>query len=267
MKTRALSGIIFVIVVVSAIVFSSWSLALLFLIISAVGLNEFYQLTSNEHQSPQGFLGILTGIALYVLAYITIINYWIIDSFLIGFITFSLIVLVELFRKKKNPGANISLTIFGIVYVVLSFSILNVIANHDGIYSYQIPLGILILIWTSDTFAYLVGRQFGKHKLLERLSPKKTWEGYLGGIVFSLLAGYILSRFYTELDTTQWMVLATITGVFGTAGDLVESMFKRSAGVKDSGNIMPGHGGVLDRFDSLIFILPLIFFYLKVWVW
>lgn len=267
MKTRALSGLVFVIVVVSAIVYSSWSMALLFLIISLVGLDEFYKLTSNKEQSPQSIVGIFIGLFLYVFGYITLINRWEIDSFQPAFIVFSLVVILELFRKKKNPAANISITIFGLIYTVISFGLLNIIANHSGEYLYQIPLGILILIWTGDTFAYLVGRQFGKHKLFERLSPKKTWEGYFGGIIFSLLAGYILSRFFTELSTSEWMIVATITGIFGTAGDLVESMFKRIAGVKDSGNIMPGHGGVLDRFDSLIFILPLILFYLKIWVW
>ncbi len=267
MRKRALTGLIFVVIVVSAIVYSSWSMALLFLIVSLIGVSEFYQLTTKKYQSPQNLIGIFLALFLFVFSYVSIVNQQKIDAFLLGFTAFSLVVFIELFRKKKNPATNIALTFFGLFYAVIPFILLQVIGNYNGVYNYQIPLGLLLLIWTGDTFAYLVGRQIGKHKLFERLSPKKTWEGYFGGLVFTLLVGYISSLFFDELNTLQWMSIAMIVGVFGTAGDLVESMFKRSAGVKDSGKIMPGHGGVLDRFDSLIFILPLVFFYLKIWVW
>jgi phosphatidate cytidylyltransferase len=119
------------------------------------------------------------------------------------------------------------------------------------------------MIWCNDTFAYLVGKSIGKHKLLERVSPKKTIEGFIGGIVFTLLASILISQFYTFFNVTLWIISALIISIFGTLGDLVESKFKREAGVKDSGNIMPGHGGILDRLDSAIFVIPFLYiFYL-----
>ena len=122
---------------------------------------------------------------------------------------------------------------------------------------------MFIMIWCNDTFAYLVGKSFGKHKLLERVSPKKTIEGFIGGIVFTIIASIIISQFYTFFNVTLWIISALIISIFGTLGDLVESKFKREAGVKDSGNIMPGHGGILDRLDSVIFVIPFLYiFYL-----
>jgi phosphatidate cytidylyltransferase len=124
---------------------------------------------------------------------------------------------------------------------------------------YEIVLALFIMIWCNDTFAYLVGKSIGKHKLLESVSPKKTIEGFIGGIVFTLVASVIISRFYTFFNVTLWIVSALIISVFGTLGDLVESKFKREASIKDSGNIMPGHGGILDRLDSVIFVIPFLY--------
>ena len=125
-------------------------------------------------------------------------------------------------------------------------------------------LGVFVLIWTNDTFAFLVGKNFGKHKLLERISPNKTIEGFVGGMVFTFLVSLLLaSQFDTSLTIVQWIVIAGIVSIFGVLGDLIESMFKRQAGVKDSSNFIPGHGGFLDRFDSVIFAAPFIFIYLQ----
>jgi phosphatidate cytidylyltransferase len=125
-----------------------------------------------------------------------------------------------------------------------------------------ILLGFLVMVWTNDTFAYLVGRMIGRHKLYEKISPKKTWEGSFGGLIFTLVAAYILSRFYPALTTTEWLIMSLITVVFGIIGDLFESLMKRMYGLKDSGNIIPGHGGVLDRFDAIFFSSPMVFVYL-----
>lgn len=138
-------------------------------------------------------------------------------------------------------------------------------------YNPKIIIGLFILIWTNDTFAYLVGKSMGKHKLFERISPKKTIEGFLGGVVFAAIAGFLISKFYIrpnpEFSNTSiliWTIIALIVSIFGTIGDLVESKFKRVAGVKDSGAIMPGHGGVLDRLDSVIFVAPIIYLFYQI---
>lgn len=155
----------------------------------------------------------------------------------------------------------ISQKITGIIYISVAFGLMNSLFYYGGVDNVRIGviLGLFILTWSSDVFAYLTGSMFGKHKLFERISPKKTWEGSFGGLVFALLAAYILSIFITDISLLRWLVLAVVIVISGTLGDLVESMLKRNAGVKDSGTIFPGHGGVLDRFDAVIFATPMVF--------
>jgi phosphatidate cytidylyltransferase len=128
----------------------------------------------------------------------------------------------------------------------------------------KILLGVFLLIWTNDTFAYITGKTFGKHKLYEKVSPKKTIEGFIGGFIFSLLAGYFIAVYWLNASIVVWLLLSVITSIFGTLGDLIESKFKRIASVKDSGRIMPGHGGVLDRLDSIIFVAPIVYLFYQI---
>lgn len=141
----------------------------------------------------------------------------------------------------------------------LGFYVNNGFTNN---YSFQIILGFFILLWVNDTGAYLAGRFFGKHKLFERISPNKTWEGSIGGTLVTVAGAYILSIFFTNLNLTNWVVLSILVAVFGGLGDLAESMLKRSLGVKDSGKLLPGHGGVLDRIDGLLLSVPFVYSYL-----
>ncbi|MDO9136731.1 MAG: phosphatidate cytidylyltransferase, partial [Lutibacter sp.] len=152
-----------------------------------------------------------------------------------------------------------------IIYIVVPFTLIVQIPFLNASFNYvnTTILGVFILIWTSDTFAFLVGKNFGKHKLLKRISPNKTIEGFIGGMVFTFLASLVLANQFTSLTQKQWLVIAGIVSIFGVLGDLIESMFKRQAGVKDSSNFIPGHGGFLDRFDSVIFAAPFIFIYLQ----
>jgi phosphatidate cytidylyltransferase len=164
-----------------------------------------------------------------------------------------------LIRKKGNPIVDVSITIMGWLYVVLPFSIfimLYKLPNSSA--EWLIISGMFLIIWSNDTFAYLSGRFFGKHKLFERISPKKTWEGSIGGFVFAVIAGLVYA-FFTNQSFIFWGVGACIIAIGGVIGDLIESKIKRITGVKDSGNIMPGHGGILDRFDAIMFAAP--FFY------
>ncbi|PWB27547.1 phosphatidate cytidylyltransferase [Flavobacterium sp. HTF] len=156
-------------------------------------------------------------------------------------------------------------------YITLPFIFIVKISFGTSDYNPKIIIGLFVLIWTNDTFAYLVGKSIGKHKLFERVSPKKTIEGFLGGVVFAALAGFLISKFYIQPNPAFsnksiliWTIIALIVSVFGTIGDLIESKFKRIAGVKDSGSIMPGHGGILDRLDSVIFVAPIIFLFYQI---
>ena len=161
-----------------------------------------------------------------------------------------------MFEKKKY--------ITSICYIITSIVFLIQIPRYDNGYNAMIVAGSFLMIWTNDTFAYLVGKQFGKHKLLERISPKKTIEGFLGGLVFTLLAGYLIAMFTDTLSTITWCIISVIMSIFGTIGDLIQSKFKRQAGVKDSGTIMPGHGGIFDRLDSVIFASPFLYLFLQI---
>ena len=172
--------------------------------------------------------------------------------------------IISLFNENKIAVKFIGKVSITILYIIIPFLFLLNTPELSHPTSYKIILGIFILTWTSDTFAYLVGRQFGKHKLFERISPKKTIEGFAGGVIFTLIASYIISIYFVETALFQWIVIAIIISIFGVIGDLVESMFKRQANVKDSSKLIPGHGGFLDRLDSIIFAIPFIYGFLYI---
>ena len=171
-----------------------------------------------------------------------------------------------LFAKKEEVISHLGKIFLTIIYIVVPFTLIVQIPFLNATFNYvnSTILGVFILIWTNDTFAFLVGKNFGKHKLLERISPNKTIEGFIGGMVATFIASVIISNWFTTHSISEWLVIAAIVSIFGVLGDLIESMFKRQAGVKDSSNLIPGHGGFLDRFDSVIFAAPFIFIYLQI---
>jgi phosphatidate cytidylyltransferase len=176
-----------------------------------------------------------------------------------------LIFLIELYRKLPNPFTNIAFTFFGLMYIAIPFSLLNYFPNPNLMpetYHPELLLGFFFLVWMNETGAYLVGSAIGKHRLFERISPKKTWEGTLGGGVLSMLTGLLISRYFIQIGTLDWLVISLIVVIFTSYGDLFESMFKRSINAKDSGRLLPGHGGILDRFDGVIMAAPFVFVYL-----
>lgn len=284
--TRTLTGALFVVVMVFCTWYSYWTMAGLFLIVSVLGLWEFYSLFEKANYHPQKYFGmaIAAGLVFFVsysqnIAYTT--GFWgglnslttVVWTLACFILSISLLFPMELFRKKASPFVNISLTVSGLFFIAVPFCLL--IASfpfkldhrddYDGLYYFYYPdliLGFFFLVWSNDTFAYLVGRAIGKIKLWERLSPKKTWEGFIGGLLLTQGAAYVISIYFTELTLTHWMVIGGIVSIFGTLGDLVESMFKRSLGVKDSGGILPGHGGILDRFDGVLLSAPFVCTYL-----
>lgn len=178
--------------------------------------------------------------------------------------------ILELFLKSVSPIRNAGLHMAGILYITfpLAMAVFFPFMHENGSWFPErcgLVLGIVLLVWANDTMAYFTGSLFGKHKMAPGISPKKSWEGFLGGLIFSTIAGWLLSLFFHQFNGIQWIITATIVSVFGTIGDLVESMIKRNVGVKDSGHFMPGHGGFLDRFDAFIFCIPFVFaFYMIV---
>jgi len=178
-----------------------------------------------------------------------------------------LILIKDLFSEKTIPLFGTKRFIITTFYLSSAFVFLNYIANFNNSFTPLLLLGSFILVWVNDTFAYLVGKNYGKQKLFSSISPKKTVEGFLGGLFFSCVASYFIANFTEVLGSTNWLILSIIISVFGTLGDLIESKFKRQANVKDSGVIMPGHGGLLDRLDSIIFAAPFIYLFLRITIY
>lgn len=280
--TRTLTAIVFVAVLLGAILFNYITFSVLFLIVSVWGLFEFYKLSEKLGAKPYKAIGLLSGSILYCYGVYQNSNVSLYISseklFLLAIPLVFGVFIAGLFDKKPNTILNIAHTLMGIVYAVIPFVFLLNISCFDrnytqhhvsenwsdnfAPYNYHYVLGIILLIWACDVSAYLVGSLIGKNKLYERISPGKTWEGTIGATILTIGCSLVISKWYPELATKHWIMISIMVSVLGTIGDLVESMLKRQAGVKDSGKIMPGHGGILDRFDSLLFVSPFIYCYL-----
>ncbi len=263
---RSLSGFIFASVLIFSILYSKISFIFLFFILMMLCLYEFKKMIQLKSIFPY-LIGTLLFIFVNILGVKDIPNEIIFEYvgvalFLTIFISFASI----LFAKKEEVISHLGKIFLSIIYIVVPFTLIVKIPFLNTSFNYvnTTILGVFLLIWTNDTFAFLIGSNIGKHKLLERISPNKTIEGFIGGMVFTFTLSYFLAQQFTTLSLIQWIVIAAIVSVFGVLGDLIESMFKRQAGVKDSSNFIPGHGGFLDRFDSVIFAAPFIFIYLQI---
>lgn len=263
MKTRAITGFFFIIVLIGAVLFGEYIFVPFFVIMAGMCAHEFYRMVSSESIKPLQTFGILSAVIMAGITGLVLLHILPINSLLVGILFVFAAYIATLFRKTSQPISDVAYTLFGLLYSAVPFCFFIALGFLKGSYNAYIPLGFLILLWTNDTGAYLAGRSFGRYKLFERISPNKTWEGFIGGVLLAVVVALNLARYFPELASLQWVIVALIIGVFGTLGDLVESMLKRNLGVKDSGNILPGHGGVLDRFDGLLMAAPLAYIFLK----
>lgn len=274
---RTISGVLFVVLMVGAIIWRPDSMILLFAIITGLALWEFCGLV-NQVDGVQVNRFICTVAGIYFFLSVAALRIGIADSFVIFVpyvLTMIYLLVSELYLKQKNPINDWAYTFFSQMYVAMPLSLINVLAfqtSADGnpYYDCLLPLSVFVFLWVNDTGAYCVGSLLGKHKLFPRVSPGKSWEGSIGGAVFVLIVagvvGYLTNDAPTEIQSQmnlfEWMGLGCVVVIFGTWGDLVESLFKRTLGIKDSGNILPGHGGMLDRFDSSLLAIPAAVVYL-----
>ena len=255
--TRTLSGIVYIVLLITATLYSQISFIVLFGVFMLLATLEFCNLVNLN--KIQALLIAAIFMAFTLFGQNTFFNNMLLNS---AALFVALLLIYDLF--KKGPVArkdNIHNIVMLTGYVIIPFVLLVKYPFFNDIFNPYLIIGAFIIIWINDTFAYIVGKTMGRTKLFERISPKKTVEGFIGGMLFAILGGYILSIYYDFQSATIWIISAIILVIFGTLGDLVESRFKRNAGVKDSGKIMPGHGGILDRLDSIIFAIPFLFLF------
>ena len=269
---RALTGIIFVVVLISAIYIHPIFFLILFCIITGLTLWEFGGLGKHyENANLQRTVNVLGGVYLFIATFVYANGLTDGKIFLPYLLFIMLTMIAELYYKAPNPINNWAFTLFAQVYCAGSFSILNFIGAEPGTpgvmsYTPLFIMAIFIFVWLDDTGAYLVGSLIGKHKLFERISPKKSWEGFFGGLILSLASSQAFAWFAPEINRMNWLGLAATVVLFGTWGDLIESLLKRTLGVKDSGNVLPGHGGMLDRFDSVMLAVPASYIYIELFI-
>lgn len=266
---RAITGVLFVAILVGCILYNPLSFGALFVIISALTVREFSHLVNNiKGVSVNKTLTMLGGAYLFLAIMGFCIDVSDSKIFIPYLILLLYIMISELYLKKENPVLNWAFSMLSQLYIALPFALLSVLAFQNNpeyssvSYNPILPLSIFVFIWLSDTGAYCVGSLIGKHRLFERISPKKSWEGSVGGGVVSIASSFAFAHFFPFMNMAEWAGLALTVVVFGTWGDLTESLFKRQLQIKDSGAILPGHGGMLDRFDSALMAIPAAVVYL-----
>jgi len=263
--TRTITGVIFVALIIGSLILHPLAFVAVIYVLMLIGLLEFFRMANNNEVYPPRVVGLVVGSITFIIPALAALG--IISPKNIAVLPLLIIVffITELFRNRPNSLQNIAFSIFSVGYISIPLSMLIFLTSSMVIKDqphWHIAFSFFIILWSHDTFAYLTGMLMGKHKLFEKISPKKTWEGAIGGTIFGLLAAFILSLFFKELSTWQWLVAALIINISGTFGDLSESLLKRKFHVKDSGDFFPGHGGVLDRFDAVLFSAPALFCYL-----
>ena len=265
MMLRAITGLVGAIIIVGSTVYSPWSFAVVFLAILLLTLKEFYMLAGKAGFRLFELWGIMfssIGFVLLLLNYQGIFNpsiFWVLPAF------FFVLFICPLMASDRSHVMNcLAVSVLGICYVALPFSLLIPIAFRSGEFQFELVTGILFVQWANDSGAYFAGKIFGKRKFFEKVSPNKTREGAIGGFLFAIVCAQAFCYYFGVLSYSEWAGLAVIIGIFGNVGDLIESLFKRILAVKDSGNAIPGHGGFLDRFDSLLLSIPFSLAYLTI---
>lgn len=273
--TRILSAIVFGVIMLGGLLFNQLSFIVLTTLICGGCLWEYFGLISTiqsySERKKKTFriLSTLFGLTAYAFFLFPFLNFFLSGLILMIIPLLFLMFCVELFSGEQRTFQNTSFNLLGIFYISIPFGLLHLIvffvSDHNCPWfpgKINAVLGLLLLIWTNDTFAYITGSLFGRHKLFSSISPKKSWEGFFGGTIMTLIVAFLISMLLDTIKLQDWIVIALIASVVGTLGDLFESMLKRNLGIKDSGSIMPGHGGFLDRFDAFIFCIPFVFAYL-----
>jgi phosphatidate cytidylyltransferase len=263
---RSITALVGGVLVILAALYSDWTYFLIFACILGASQMEFYKLSGLDGMLPLKTFGTILGLLIFAVTFMIEKERLSHEYLFLLFPLLSLTFFIKLYKKTDSkPFTGVAYTYLGIFYVAVPFSLLNLaVFSVDAVYHYEILVGCLLILWASDTGAYFAGTRFGKTKLFERVSPKKSWEGFLGGAFAAILVAFVLSQYFVVLEDWKWLVIAGIIIIAGTYGDLIESLFKRSIAIKDSGSVLPGHGGFMDRFDVLLLSAPFITAFLKI---
>jgi len=259
---RTITGAFFVIFIIGSVLLNPWVFASLFLLVSVAGMFEYFRVMARLDLYPARMTSLLVSVVVYAGVVSVLTGLLSPDYLKAGIVIVPLLLIVELFRNKGNPFRNVAAAMLGIAWIVFPLALLsgffNPAADRGWIHGGAL-LGFFLILWIYDSGAYIVGSVAGKRKMLERISPGKSWEGFAGGTAAGLLTAYMISASFLEFSSLEWMLIAIVIIIFGTLGDLIESMLKRSAGIKDSGSLLPGHGGILDRFDAVLVAAPFVY--------
>lgn len=261
---RSLSGAVYVSAIIASLLLSQWSFAALCLLLNILAVLEFQKFNPAYTKINLGQL--LGSIFLFILFHLSFTGFidpkWTFTSILLPLLILS----SALYNKQPDIFKNLFFSIAGYFYITIPLILLNYLnITYREPYTYAV-LVIFVLIWANDSFAYLSGMMLGKHKLFERITPKKTWEGFFGGLIATVFLSWLFYKYSGFESLTLWLILGAVVSVVSVFGDFVESLFKRAAGLKDSGNLIPGHGGILDRIDSLLFVFPVVLVYFKLFL-
>jgi len=267
LSKRALWGFLYVVIMLGGILIHPFAFALIFAIVLFFTQYEFYAMVDEAGHKIKRLPGTLMGVFFFLVTFAVASGYLPSAFNLLIILIVLLIFVFELFRTNPNTLERSGITVLGFIYIAGPFSLLNFVVHtsfngQTNVYYPWILAGIFFILWINDSFAYLVGSRWGKHKMCPNISPAKSWEGLVGGAVFAVVMGIFNAVLFQGLSMLNWIVIALLTVTFGTLGDLFESKIKREIGAKDSGNILPGHGGFLDRLDSLLFAIPAVFLWL-----
>lgn len=264
---RVLAGAVFVAILLSGIFINEYAFLAVFSLFTGLALYEFYGLMRAAAKVPLvRMMNTLAGVVLFIAAFLyasgTVKSLFVFAPYLV---LLQIHFISELYMKREDAIKSMAYVSLGQIYVAAPFVLTNVLVfSFSESYTWLYLLAVLVIIWVNDSFAYLTGMTFGKHRMFERISPKKSWEGFVGGAFFAILSSYAFYHFTGQHSPLVWVGFAAVVVIFGTLGDLIESLMKRTLAVKDSGNMIPGHGGILDRFDSTIFAIPAVVVYLSV---
>lgn len=260
---RLITGTVYVLLIFFSLIFHPLAFGLLTILFNFIAIGEFVKMSLPNTKNGVYVIQIANSILLLVSVIFIHLKLDIDFIFISSLILVILFLIGALFSNAENPVQRLYVNMLALIYITVPLILINFVSARANTSGIPFVLAMFVIIWANDTFAYLFGIAFGKHKIFKRISPKKSWEGFFGGLIMVVVASFLFNYLYPQFGLLHWSLFGLITAIAAVMGDFIESMFKRTYGVKDSGSIMPGHGGILDRIDSLLIAAPAVYIFLN----